>query len=443
MKKAAPPPVYPFEDEIERAVMLASCCEPRFHGAIGSAIDPERLRHPAAKLLVAAAHAVAKRTGRPPSNPVLVVQHLATLMSFGKVSLDQVDAAKDYLLDAVSATTINVDDLIGAVVPVIQRIRHKEAVVEALDGYKNNAPPGETAAVFDAVSKLGKTTGARVSDIEKLVADPDFFAGDEGDMLRFGIPELDDAIGGGLERKALGLVVGGTGAGKSMALAHVAVEAMLAGEHVMYVTLELSEKRVTQRLVRNLTDMTKREARIDQALARARFRAVTTTPGVGKIRVAYAEPLSTSPRDIARIIEEEMRADPDFDPKVFVTDFMDKLRVNPKASLYDDMLAVADGLRNIAVDADGWMWTASQSDRKSTGRPWLDLDAVADSMNKVRSADLIFAIGRTEEDKEQDQIRISVPKRREGEGAHTRVGPFPWDPERGRIAVVSNRVYPW
>ncbi len=215
------------------------------------------------------------------------------------------------------------------------------------------------------------------------------------------------------------------------------------GHHVLYVTLELSVVRVTQRLVRNLTDMTKREARIDPLLARTRFGAICSMPGVGKIHVVYAEPLVSSPRDIRGFVDQAMREDPEFDPKVFVTDFMDKMRCNPKASLYEDMLAVADGLRSVAVDADGWAWTASQSDRKSTNRPWLDLDAVADSMNKIRSADLVIAIGRTDEDKATDQIRFSVPKRREGEGAHTRVGPIAWDPEHGRIAVVSDRSYPW
>ncbi len=442
-KKAAPPPMYALEEDVEKQVVLASCSEPRFHLAIGRAIDPERLRDPAARMLVAAAHAIASKTGRSPTWSTLPVQHLATLMSQGKVTLDQMIAAKDYLLDAMELPPVHVDDLIAAVLPVIERVLHKEAIVEALDGYKNHAPASQTAAVFDALARLGKATSPIIAPIQSLVASPDFFTDVDKDMLRFGIPELDDAIGGGLEKEALGLIVGGSGAGKSMALAHVAVESMLGGHHVLYVTLELSVVRVTQRLVRNLTDMTKREARIDPLLARTRFGAICSMPGVGKIHVVYAEPLVSSPRDIRGFVDQAMREDPEFDPKVFVTDFMDKMRCNPKASLYEDMLAVADGLRSVAVDADGWAWTASQSDRKSTNRPWLDLDAVADSMNKIRSADLVIAIGRTDEDKATDQIRFSVPKRREGEGAHTRVGPIAWDPEHGRIAVVSDRSYPW
>lgn len=442
-KKAAPPPPYAFEDDIEQAVVLACCGEPRFYKAIGAALDPDRLRNPSAKMLVAAAHAIAHKTSQPPSWPSLATQHLATLMSQGKVTLDQLEDAKDYMLAALELPAVSTEELIASIVPIVQRVKHKEAIVEALDGFKNNLSPADTAAAFESVAKLGKSAVTTVQMIEDITGAADFFSDKEEEKLRFGVQELDDAIEGGLEKQALGLIVGGSGAGKSMALAHASVEALLDGNDVLYVSLELSVNRVTQRLTRNLLDLTKREIRGDVAFAQKRLALVYATPTIGRFAVAYAEPLVTSPKDIRKIIEDSMRQNPGFNPNVFVVDFMDKLRVNPKASLYEDMLAVADGLRTLAVDFDGWTWTASQSDRKSTNRPWLDLDAVADSMNKIRSADLVIAVGRTEEDKQQDLIRFSIPKRREGEGAHTRVGPIAWDPEHGRIAVVSNRNYPW
>lgn len=445
MPKEAPPPVaYAFEDQVEKALTLAVCGEPRFYEQIGRAIEADRLRSPHARLLVSAAHAVAaKHNGRGPSWPTIAVQHLSTLSHQGKLTLEQLDGAKDYLLEAMELPPVLVDDLVATVVPVVRRVRHKEAIVEALDGYKNGLSPAETADVFSAVAKLGTSAGSTTATIQQIADVPGFWAQRPDDSLRFGIPELDLALEGGLEREGLGLVVGGSGAGKSMALVHAAVEAMLLGHDVLYFTLELSPERVTQRIVRNLTNMTPQEARRDPDLVAHRLRQVFGVEGVGQIVVVKAPPLVTSPRDLRVLMAQAEREHPRFRPQVFAVDFLDKLRVNPKASLYEDMLAVTDGLREIAGDHDGWTWTATQSDRKSTGQAWLDLDAVADSMNKIRSADVVMAIGRTKEDKESDMIRISVPKRREGEGAHTQVGPFPWDPARGRISVVSDRVYPW
>lgn len=438
-----PLPPYALEVDVELAVVLAECSEPRFHTAIGRALDPERMRDPAARMLVAAAHAVAKKMGRPPTWPSIPVQHLATLMNAGKVTHDQLMACKDYVIEAMSLPPVFVDDLIGIVTPIIQRVMYKDAIVEALDGFKNNADPGDTARTFDQVSKLGKSNVVVAATVATIAAAPDFFDQKPADMLALGVPDLDQALEGGLERGALGLLVGGSGAGKSMALTHAAVEATVRGHDGLYVTLELSPSRVTQRIVRNMIDMTKRECREFVSEARRRMTLMNARAGVGTLVVVSAEPGITSPRDIRVLIEQAKRENPGFQPKAFFVDFLDKVRVNQKASLYEDMLAVTDGLRDIASDEGGWMWTASQSDRKSTGKPWLDLDAIADSMNKIRSADLVVAIGRTEEDQMADLIRFSVPKRREGEGAYTRVGPIACDFDRGRIVVVSDRTYPW
>lgn len=443
MKEAPRPQVYPFEDDVERAIVVLSCRDPRFYSLIGYAVEADRLRNPAARDLLAAAHAIAKKQGHGPTWTSLAVQHLTTLMSRGKVTLDVVDAAKDYLLDAeMTLPALKAEDVAAQVTPVIQRVRYKEAVQTSVSGLKlGGVDAAQAARMFDTIDKLGRGGGAEGADIGAHLADPDFFKQVSTDLLRFGIPEIDHAIGGGLERKALALLVGGSGSGKSMALAHVAVDSYLQNKHVALVTLELSPKRVTHRILRNIVDMTSREIAIDNALAQSRYATVAAAT-TGTLWVGYAHPLVTSPRDIREMLDRaQQELGVVFD--TFVIDFADKLRVNPKASQYDDQLAVIDGLREIAVDADGWTVTASQSDRKSTNRPWLDLDAVADSMNKIRSADLVMGIGRTEEDKETNQVRFSIPKRREGEGAHTRVGPLAWDPERGRICIVSDRIFPW
>jgi len=444
MKDPKPPTVYAFEPEIEMAIVFACCTQPRYYSVIGHAIEAERCRDKTAREVMQVVHVLAEKNGIGPSWTGAVVQHVATLMSRGKATLSQLNAVKDYLLDAESSVPdVPMEELISTTVPVVQRVKHREAVNAALESFKNSGDLDETAAQFDAVSKLGKTVAVSGGTLDQLTADPNFFAAPSTkDVLAFGITELDQAIGGGMERRALGLLVGSSGAGKSMALAHGAVEAFLAGHNVFYLTLELSVQKTSARIVRNLIDMTRRETELDPALALARLAAVKALPTVGKLWVEYAEPLVTSPRDIRQRVAQVKR-EQGWDPDVFVIDFIDKIRSNHKASQYEDMLSVVDQSRSMAVDADGWCLTASQADRKSTTRPWLDLDAVADSMNKVRSADIVIGIGRTEEDQQTDMIRFTVPKRREGEGAHTRVGPIPWDPERGRISIVTTRTYPW
>jgi len=443
VKEAPKKQGYYLDPEVEQVAVLACCQEPKFYAVVGHAIEPERLRHPVAKLIIQGVHVLSGKHKQSPTWIRTVVQYFETQMSRGKTTLDDLNAVKDYLLDADMLPKVAVDELAKSVVPVVQRVMHREAIVATGQGFTNNQSAAEAAEIFEKVGRLGVMPVVQSMSIHEAVLDDAIFKPDEqDDLLRLGVQEVDDALGGGLERQSLLLLVGGSGSGKSMGLAHAAVESFIKGRHVFYVTLELSIKRTFQRMLRNITDMTRREMELDPKLARARFAKYEGLSG-GMLRVFYAEPIVTTPKDIRRLIEHAMKADKDYRPSLFVVDFLDKLRTSQKASLYEDMLVTADTLRQIGVDHDGWMLTASQGTRKAESNAWPELDAIADSMNKVRSADAVIAIGRTREDKEAEQIRFNIPKRREGEGAHTRVGPIAWDPEHGRIAVVSDRVFPW
>jgi archaellum biogenesis ATPase FlaH len=436
--------IYPFEPSIELAIALACSSDPRFWSIVGHALDPERLKSTDCKLIVQAVKAFAAATGGGPSRPDIVVQRLVNMKDDGKLSEDHLSAAKDYLMEADLSGAIMAEELAAVVVPIVKRVHYKEAVAATTAAFGKDGNPEDAARLLEKVSQIGlRSTTSLGSSLDQVVNRPGFIKApaDAKAMSGTGIQELDDAIGGGMERRALGLLVGGSGAGKSMALSHITAHSLLDGRDTVLITLELGEDAQTRRLVRNLVDMTSMEMHLAPTLWGERLKLLKEN-GLGRLMVAYMEPIVTSPRDIRALVNNYCRNNPGFTPSTFVIDFLDKIRCNQKASLYEDMLAVTDGLRSIAVESDGWVWTASQSDRKSTTRPWLDIDAVADSMNKIRSADVVIGIGRTDEDKTNNMVRFSVPKRREGEGAHTRVGPIPWDPEHGRITII-NRIYPW
>lgn len=442
MKAAPPPQVYALEDAMEAAVSLASCCDPKFWGALGYAIDPARLRSKEAQQILTLVRGIVLGTGSAPSHVSIVSQHMANVVHAGKLELVMANQCRDYLVDALEHEVPR-DELIGAVAPLIKRAHYKEVVQKATEGFAKNLPPETTAAEFEKVARIGIQATSDSGRLEDMIMDDAvLIRRDDEPLSRTGVEELDHIIGGGLERMALGLLVGGSGAGKSMALSHICATNLLDIKDVVLITLELGKVATTRRLIRNLVDMTQAELSISPALARERYRLLTEKRGLGKFRVAYMEPMATSPKDIRERINDFCREDLSFNPTVFVVDFLDKVRVNIKNKAYEDMLLVTDQLRGIAVEREGWTWTASQSTRQATGKGWLDLEAVADSMNKVRSADLVIGIGRTEEDEGNNQVRFSIPKRREGEGAHARVGPIGWDPEHGRIATVT-RDFPW
>ncbi len=436
MKEVAAQSVYPFLPEIEQGIAIASCGEQRFWHAVGKEIDPKRLQTKEAQTIVTAVGAMFK-SGTPPRGSLSVAQYLRNQVTSGKLELETMMACKAYLADA-EEVSVTFEELLAVVAPVIQRERHKEVVKVAIEDFSKGRGPDTTIHELERVSKIGVVATTDSGDLATSIMDDAMLVTGNEVKCKTGVEDLDLELDGGLEQGGLGIFVGGSGAGKSLSLAHVAVQALLDLHDVEYITLELSRRMQMRRMVRNLVNMTQRE--IDLAPAEARRRHAMLK--IGKLDVVYMEPLATSPRDIAAMIKQRMSELPGFNPKVFVVDFMDKVRVNLKASLYEDQLAVADGLRSIGASRDGWTWTASQSNREATHKQWLALDAVADSMNKIRSADMVIGIGRDSDDEENNTVRFSVPKRREGEGANAKVGPLPWDPEHGRIVSVT-RGYPW
>ncbi|HYM56031.1 MAG TPA: DnaB-like helicase C-terminal domain-containing protein [Solirubrobacteraceae bacterium] len=440
MKEQPPKPRYPLTDVMEHELTLALCSDRRVFAAVGTVIDSTRLGSKSAQHAVQAAQLVAKRMGFGPGTVEQVIQEVNALFDRGVRTLDDLDECRDYLH---APRTFSSDDVLGSVVPVIKRAMEFDAVKQVSVDYQNKVEASQIARRFEEIDKVGKTRERSVRNAEAAMADDRLFeTRKSAGLFSLGIGEIDEQLDG-IEKHSLTLFMGATGAGKSISLAHVAAEAMFNGYDTLYVTLELGQLMTERRIYRNLLHLTQREMEIDGGLeARRRFQALRGE-GIGSLYVAYMDAHLTSPADIRQQVAELMRADRKWEPRVFAIDFIDKVRANAKASLYEDQGVVADGLRDIAKEHDGWSFTASQTKRAKGQNAWPDVDDIADSMNKTRSADIVIGIGRTDDDEAAKQVRFSIPKRREGEGAHQRVGPLDFAPEYSRPVYGYRKRNPW
>ena len=440
VQKEVTKPLYDaLSPEIERELVLALCCDQQVFSALGRAVDAERLNSRAHKTLVIAAKAVESRTGVGPIAFDQVIQEVHSLYAAGSKTFDELSECREVL---GSGRTLGTDEVISSVAPVLQRDAHTAAAKQATVDYQNKVDPAETARRFEEVGKIGKLKNRDTVSADVALLDPKMFEPrkDSG-LFRLGIDELDSQLDG-IEKHSLTLFMGATGAGKSISLAHVAAEALFCGHDVYYVTLELGRMVSLKRVYKNLTHMTGSEMSLDGGAEMRRRWALLKGEGMGTLYCAFMDAHMTSPADIKAEVKAQRRLDRKWSPTVFVVDFVDKVRASAKASLYEDQAVVVDGLRSLAVDNDGWTFTASQTRREKGNNAWPDVNDIADSMNKVRSADVVIGIGRTDDDEANKQVRFSVPKRREGEGAHSRVGPLDFDPEHGRM-VTGQRKNPW
>lgn len=432
---------YNITPDFERAVVRAETTSPRFHGLLGAKLRPEYFPTLEAQYLIMAAHAVALVTDNGCTDGRLAVQHLLTLHDSGKMKIEEVQSCEEYLNECEEYAFSDIEGVVKLLVPIIQKIEGRLVVADTLLKVgKDSVAYDEIASDLQKVADIGKKKTA--GDIT-LSSDVSFL--DEVlenrlvDPMPTGIDELDMLIGG-LERKAIGCVVAPSGAGKSFFLCHLSVEALLQGVHVAYLSLELSETQILERVYANLVDMTLDEMVLNKKKAAERME-ILMGEGIGSFHVVHETPRATTPNHFRQWLAD--LDDRGHCCEMMVCDFADKMvsKLQTKKSAYDDQGVVYDALRDLAFEREGWMWTASQAKAAAYGKKKVGATHFADSLNKLRSLDLGIGLARTEQDEENNQVRFGVPKRRQGEG-HFEVGPLDWDPERGRICYVT-RDYPW
>ena len=440
-------PRYGFTADFEGIVVLALLTMPRFYELAGYAIKPPAMNSGSAAKLVVAAQSVSERGGGSGcSSSIFAIQHLRGLHDDGQLTQEELDECADYLDWAEENVSIpDVESLVQEVTPYLKRVGYREALERAIDGFGKSANPGDAADAFSEVERIGSKgygLGQRLMGTEEqIIASVRSFT--EGRMPT-GIYDLDQALRGGLEKKGMGMVVAPSGAGKSLFLCHVSVEALIRSQNVAYVTLELSEEQVCQRIFANLTDMTKEELSEDVPEGAHRMRQ-WQLDGLGDFRVIYQTPQSTTTAMIRawlRALEKEG----DFVPDLLVVDYADKLvssmTGSDKKNSYKEMELVYEDLRSMMVDRDGRVWTASQAKGDAEHKSRVTQKHTADSQMKNRVVDLNIGLARTVEDEANGQVRFRVNKRRDDEGFQE-IGPIDWDAARGRIAMTIGREQPW
>ena len=234
---------------------------------------------------------------------------------------------------------------------------------------------------------------------------------EEIDAIRTGFPVLDDSkvLNGGLAKGEIGVIAAPTGVGKSLFCAILAANAMRNGKNVVYYTLELDEKSVGRRIDANFSG-------IDQNVLsnyEEEVRRAVTKYAKGKLFIKYFPTKTASVQTIRSHLNR--LAIRQFVPDMVIVDYADVMRgarhTDQKRleieSVYEDLRAMA-GEMGIPV------WTCSQINRSGSNDEVIELDAVAESYNKMMVSDVVLTLSRRMADKQHDVGRIYVAKNRRG-----------------------------
>tara|TARA_R110000851_G_scaffold274170_1_gene426805 strand:- start:168 stop:1451 length:1284 start_codon:yes stop_codon:yes gene_type:complete len=225
---------------------------------------------------------------------------------------------------------------------------------------------------------------------------------------------LNEALEGGLASKELAMVVAPPGVGKSLYLANQAVRSCLDGSNVLYISLEMSEDRVAQRL-----DSIFSRIRQDQLKNRCedlkdRLDQVTATvPDRGILKIKEF-PTKRAGINQVRAYLNQLNNYENFIPDVIIVDYLELLATENDMAEYQAQERLAQELRGLAIEHKCLVWTATQTNREGRKVRLITDTELADSYGKTRVCDLVMSINQDEEEFDKGKSRVYIIKSRNG-----------------------------
>jgi replicative DNA helicase len=226
--------------------------------------------------------------------------------------------------------------------------------------------------------------------------------------VKTGIPQFDNLLyHKGFGRKELTALLGGAKKGKSMGLGEFAVRCAMQGYNVFYASLEVGLNIITDRLDANLssTEMDTIQDHINAVDSKVRMASAGPGKERGILKLAEFASGSLSPKMLRRILEREKSDGNEFD--LIVIDYADIMAPDIHMnSEIENSKQVWLGLRAIAFDEDAAVLTATQTNRDGFKATVSKSEDVAEDFNKIRIADLVISVNRTEEETDNGEARL-------------------------------------
>ena len=226
-----------------------------------------------------------------------------------------------------------------------------------------------------------------------------------------GIPRLDahDIFRGGLGKGEIGVVTANTGVGKSHWLVQMGVNAMKAGRNVVHYTFELSEESVGIRYDSCLTDIPSNEI----VKRKKEVKEFYKDRDLGRLFIKEYPTGSASVVTLKNHLDKLLLKD--FKPHVIIVDYADIMRsTRSYDSLRHELKLVYEELRNMAMELNIPVWTASQANRDSANSDIVGLENMSEAYGKAMVADVVVSISRKATEKAGGTGRLYIAKNRAG-----------------------------
>ena len=293
------------------------------------------------------------------------------------------------------------------------------AIVESVNVIEGKHDTLTKGALPDLLQKaLGVAFDVNVGHdyIDNVEERWDFYDKKE-ERLPFDLEMLNTITKGGVQNKTLNIALAGTGVGKSLFMCHVASSALTDGKNVLYITMEMAEERIAERIDANLLNVP-----IDQleTMPKTMFtEKVKQLSSKTKGKLIIKEyPTGSAHAGHFRALLNELKLKRQFEPDIIFIDYLNICASSRMKGMggainsYNYIKAIAEELRGLAVEFDVPIFSATQTTRSGYSNSDVGLEDTSESFGLPATADLMFALISTEELNQRGQIMVKQLKNR-------------------------------
>ena len=288
--------------------------------------------------------------------------------------------------------------------------------IKIADGNDDQAAPGSIPSILSDALAVSFDNHIGHDYLEDYEERYEFYHKTE-DKIPFDLEFFNKITKGGLPNKTLNIALAGTGVGKSLFMCHVASSSLIQGKNVLYITLEMAEEKIAERIDSNLLNCDIQN--LDQLPKMMYDNKVISIAKKTEGKLIVKEyPTASAHCGHFKSLLNELALKKSFKPDIIFIDYLNicasaRFKSNAgNVNSYSYIKAIAEELRGLAVEANLPIISATQTTRSGYGSSDIDLTDTSESFGLPATADLMFALISSEELEGLGQIMVKQLKNR-------------------------------
>tara|TARA_B100000965_G_scaffold277464_1_gene235261 strand:- start:87 stop:1466 length:1380 start_codon:yes stop_codon:yes gene_type:complete len=250
--------------------------------------------------------------------------------------------------------------------------------------------------------------------LEQVTSRYEFYHRKE-EKIPFDLDKFNYITKGGLPNKTLNIALAGTGVGKSLFMCHCAGAALSQGKNVLYITCEMAEEKIAERIDANLLNVNVKDITdLPEVMFTSKVNEISRKTQ-GKL-IIKEYPTASAHAGHFKALLSDLKLKKDFKPDIIFIDYLNICAsVRYKGAIvnsYTYVKAIAEELRGLAVESNVPIVSATQTTRSGFGNSDPDLTDTSESFGLPATADFMFALISTEELEQQGRIMVKQLKNR-------------------------------